>query len=586
MKTLDLSHWLNGQAELLESRFVFGDLSDFGRSFIDYFKKEESIFGKLLNPKSAGPEDTPDFFIGPLAERECRTARRYLKALDLLHECAASLWGNNETPIDSAVLEKAVDLLNVPYIGSELNFDSSPIEPASNDPIRAALYNGFKSMGSKPGYWIVVDIFEKLLGSQVLMSDKSELKTACTPVLFKQKKEGATSNKGDGFVLWFEVELIEDFPGPFVPDMASFGLTDISGLTEPISEVWNASGLNDEFRGRWRITAGYPGKEKEFLEFKNEVYPASLKDDSLQAAALAAIWAASGRIPLGAKSNEDKNNKPEENFYTLDGNSLRLNPRVAVSARIDPSSASLMNDSIALGAVKGIEAKTRGMKNYHPDGNGKVSLFDTLIVVGGNAEETENVISEVEQNKSDYRGVRVIKDCRTMSHVLNWMLEVNAWKRAWNEHVEQKWLEQWGYARDADGFFLRKDADSHDGDAKKILFAKPAEAKDGKWNEEWEVWLNEDSGRFIVLDDDTQEVTLQLSGEERSDEKTVAKLQQHLDSLPDGLRVYLESIVMRQGINTGSIDYMKRPVGGANNDDMPDPTQTEDQNIKDVDVPG
>ena len=421
-------------------------------------------------------------------------------------------------------LENAIKSFNEWIGASNSNAPSGKLKDAYDQEIASKCFRAlFNTSAATPGYWIAyqiaVDALEKVLLEPELTQPPQDFRySAVAPVLFFLNEHES------GYVFWLEVELFDDFPGVFVPDVLKFGLTDISNLLEPMQEVWEASGLSETFRGRWRITSDYPGDDPTFKNYNQEaIYPDELSGRSLQAAALAALWAASGQIPVGPVAGSEQT--PET--FTLDGKPLALNPQIAISARIDLNTTDRQNDSIALGAISdgSMGPKADAMSRYSLIHQPNETMFDSLIVVGKDVDEVRTRFTKADEDDPEYRGLRIIEDCQTMADALDWMLEVNAWKKSWNEACQAEWESQWGFARDEEGRFLTAAAD----------------------------FIRDEQGRPIKIDDENN--------------LTVEGIDSNNESLNDEQIQKLRQTLEREGFNTGSLAFMQNPVRGARETD-------------------
>jgi hypothetical protein len=444
---------------------------------------------------------------------------------------------------------------------STISSTNKPDSPIDNSALFQAFFDLFQSHKDQPGYWVALDICEQAACIQLLARPQGyqpdRRRWATTATLF-YKGENVVAG-ADGYVYWFSVELHDDFPGLLVPDILSFGLTDFSLLQDPIQKCWEASGLAKQYRGIWRLTSHYLGDDLAFKMTNRNIRPVhlpKLSGGSLQAAVLASLWAAAGKIPLAPEANE---NNGDQQFHELGGESLRLIPQIAISASLEiPFDDAEENTSIPLKAIsdKSILSKVHALAQYsHTYNKPEDYLFDTAIIFAEPADidKVRKDYPKDRESKQDYRGIRIVEECQTVGDALNWMLEVNVWKRAWNIESERHWLEQWGCARNEAGEFLTPDDQP-------ITFA----ATNGKFKKH--------NKRKIVIDDDTQKITLQL---ENGDAQAGLA-----SDLQNGLKEELEAIVKTLGVNTGSLQYLRNPIGGAVESDEPDaesPTPDNDE---------
>lgn len=573
---LNVDDWVQGRAEILERQYIFGDQSDFASLVLD----------KLRSPVTS---EQPSWF-ETLADRLTNTRRDrdpqildfHLALLDALARlnAACSLMRTAPNPgpkgarsggfLDAqAQLSTAIEKLSSGFGNTGIS-QAPQVRPKGERSNRAEieifpeLLAGYRKHS---GFWLALDLLQQVYQAPLL--DGLTLSTefsAIVPVVFWAGDEQC------GYVLWLKVELFPNFPGPFYPDLTQFGLTNISKLIEPMSQVWNASGVSEKFRGRWSITTQHPLGLSEF--YQEAFHREDLGGSSLQAAALAAVWAASGKIPL---SSVDDNGQPE--FYSLgDNQALKLNPRVAISGRLVPQHGT-QNDSIKLGGIaeESITGKIKSLRSYGTSRSQLSDAFDTVLIVREETAEAREAFPQTEEEQPAFSGIHLIENCDTMADALFWMLEVNSWKKELGLWTEAEWQKQWGYARNDDGLFL--DKTTHE----PIVFQKSDRAEkrssgDGaqqtsttsnqNWNENWNPFV----GHVIKVDDDSQEVTLQLDPENENHD-----LLRLSDLLKSGLRAELERQVKARGSNTGSLEFMRRPIPGATDDGGEQLTVADDQ---------
>ena len=436
----------------------------------------------------------------------------------------------NRAPDDQNVssirssLESAIMNLNA-YAG-QIPPSPIPVQPfavsESNDAITQAFKESGKTYSHSVGYWMAVEIWKGVAGYASEHNPPTEYQATTATLYYNHSGHGK-----QGKLLWLTVELYRDHPGVLVPDPLCFGLTDFSKLFTPMNQCWDASGLASEFRGVWRLTSKYPGDDPLF-KIDHRTYLPSLEGSSLQAAALAAMWAASGRIPLALPTPTGSTPSPEvaRQYHEVDGKALRLLPHIAISAAIDWDIAkpgerdcsirlrSILDDSIA--------PKIQALSHYSLSRKPEDSLFDSAIVVGSDIEKVRKDFSRTAESTPEYRGIVIRESCQTMGDALEWMLEVNTWKKAWNLMNQEEWEEQWGYAHDEDGRFLLRDGSGF-------------------------ITADESDARVILLDD-MNHITMQ----------GVAA-----NTLTDDQRSALEARIRDLGINTGTWEYMLNPIGGA-----------------------
>ncbi|WP_144057807.1 hypothetical protein [Novipirellula maiorica] len=420
----------------------------------------------------------------------------------------------------------------------------------NNTALKTAFWNLFGTYHQSLGFWaawaLIKDHDSPLLevdGRATFPDDSHKRLHSETATLFARSK--TINDRPSGHVLWFEVELFDDCPGVLAPDLSYFGLTDISELLRPIAECWSASGLASDYRGIWRLRSDYPGDDDTFRTLNNgrivPCHEGELTGHSLQAAVLAALWAAAGQVPMDDGSGGIQ-------LHDNGGESFRLIPQIAVSARIDPSTIHRHNTSISLNTItdESVDRKVNALNIYGDRSTADGSIFDTALVYA--EQDALNELSERFPSESvadrNYLGIRIDSSVRTMDDVMNRMLEVNTWTRALHESVQEEWLKKWGYARNREGQFLAKESTIAD---EIPLRFKDAE---GRWNSQYKDCV-------IALNDERQTVTLELSSDDESLRQTLD------DDLADDLREEVERQIQAGGINTGSLAYMQNPVGGA-----------------------
>ncbi|MBL8891523.1 MAG: hypothetical protein JNL67_16200 [Planctomycetaceae bacterium] len=574
---LTLDDWMAGHAECLEQRFLFGEQSDFANSILSQLNTavetvDESWFNKLSVALT-----TTSLQSDPTITQHQHDLLKFFAQLNRIQTLFKGDRDPNNQNVEAENLVKDTIRFGSGLFsssGAHARIDSATSSRTDNSLPYATIARAYSIHYSKTAFWIMLDLLQqaqaplgqspettstenepRLLANYQTTTDKS----AIVPVLF------IDPNKL-GYVLWLEVELFSDYPGPFYPDLISFGLTDlVSGeqnLMKSMEEVWSASNLAERYRGRWRITSHYLGTDPDFRRYQQPaIHAPGLGGRSLQAAALAALWAASGEIPIAPVANNGNDPSPKPDVFSLGGESLRLNPRVAISAKLDNPNGAPKDDSMRLGTVEGIQKKLDAICRYCPSGRFEESLFDTVLILSADKTEARKKIPlEVEQHQN-YRGVHLIEDCSTMADALLWMLEVNAWKFELNQAVTHDWESQWGYARDVNGVFLNRTS----GDP--ILFSAESAGKDV--TEAWKKYFD----CPIMVDDDTQKVTLQLKNGQSK-----AELDQELLANQEALRNRLIEIVKTHGINTGTLDYMANPIGGAEDAGESDPDDVSSEN--------
>ena len=573
---LDLGDWIKGHAEHLELQYLFGDKSDFALTVL------EKLRSPLIDKKS---------WFNILSDRLRKTWRigdpeihenhhKFLGALANLNFAHEQMEADSDPGTPGArtksfknakvMLVKAIESLTDKFGGSGIikNLTSDAVPNRAEMELFRELFGDHRE---RLGYWLALDLMQQVLEESLLpgISMTTDF-SAVVPVLFWNKDEK------NGYVLWLKVELFSDYPGPFYPDLTKFGLTDISELMEPMAKVWLASGVHDRFRGRWSITSQHPDNLQEF--YQEPIHLEDLSGASLQAAALAAVWAASGEIPLSAK---DKDGNPE--FYSLgDNQSIKLNPHVAISAQIKPIDGQ-QNDSIKLGGIsdESITGKIEALVCYGKSPGQISGAFDTVLIVRDETDVARSKFPRSEEDNPDYPGIHLVENCDTMADALFWMLEVNAIKKEIGAYRNKQWEDLWGYARDADGLFLGKTdyqpirfqnprlSERQEDNGLDLTATKTADSDklNITWKDEWEPYV----GCPIKVDDDTQEVTLEM--DPSNEEQRASSLSVLLTS---GLRAELDRQVQQAGINTGSLEFMQNPFPGATGHGLDNSTESQE----------
>lgn len=359
--------------------------------------------------------------------------------------------------------------------------------------------------------------------------------SVCTPILLSNEKDQSKI----GMIMWLTVEVFRDGLTGFIPDLMTLGFTAIhenDSFLNAMDQAWNCSGLGGlGFSGRWRIT-NMPTRECSASVHEREThYLRNLQGKSAQAAALVAILAASGLVYSKPAAEEAKSDLPPSN----------LNPAFPITATIDSTTMSGSDPrTIQLGGVLAINDKLAAGVRFKVDDHPRApSYIDTILVSAPeyrdqkknpNSEIAKALKQEKESPKS-YFGIH-FQDCKTIGDALNWMLEVNTWKKAWNEQCQSDWEAQWGYAHDENRRFLLRDGNGF-------------------------VQASEQDTRPIALDD-MNNVTVE--GVPAAD-------------ISDSMRAEYEKRIKLYGVNTGTLEYMRNPIGGAiehiqEDDESPQPS--------------
>jgi hypothetical protein len=499
-----LDDYIEGRCQELHPRFIYGDRSHFAQRVQEWFlQRDDSLIDdlsqlklfdnyKLLFQAYTHLRDAFLIDANPTSENK-KIAKEKLELAIEQFNCLANVSTSHQ-----GVIKKST------YRTGE-----------SNTTLQQIFLDPSLRQTSSVGYWIAVQIHNTIFVRKEKEFGADSPWWATTAALFFL--ENPLTNGREGRVLWFSIDLhrIEaGETGTIVPDLLCFGLTDISLLLEPIAKCWEASGLASEFRGVWRLTSRYLGEMVPFKSYDHHAHISKLEGSSLQAAVLAAMWAASGRIPL-AKRSTDSN---EPFFHSVDGKSLRLLPNIAISGAI-ASDCRAQDTSIQLQPItdRSIVPKIQALVSYSPSRKPEESYFDTVIVVGKDAEEVRRSLAPTCEGNPNYRGIHIHESCKTIGDALELLLEVNVLKKIRSELLKRKWENQWGYDRDDEGRFRRRD---------------------GK-------------GWITVSDSDTRPIQLK-----NFRDITIAGIDPA--SLEEAQRAELVARVKALGISTGEIEYMKR----------------------------
>ncbi len=459
----------------MDANFLFGDRSTFFHAVHEQELAKKILF---LNQVKLGFEkraiEVNRLFLG-----DKPPTVRVDQLLLPLYELQLK-WNGNQSLQVVDELRSAIHVANdfLGSIPSELH-TSDPLATSDVLTHRGTLMDAFQvlraDLGSTIGFGLVLDFMERSFRNMAPFLRKKylpeklpqvEQRKVVTPTLFFDSRG---RHGGVGHVLWLEVELFSDYAGFCIPDILAHGMTDIKTLTSEMNEVWVASGLAKDFRAIWRFAEKYPGDHPDFVELdkstKRRLCLPALSGRSIQGAALAAMWAASGRIPLPKKTSDSTESESHiEEYLTLDesNKSFRLTPFVAISAAIHPSglSSGVSCYDTPLSPVEGIGVKVNAASKYAVSQDSNDSLFDAVIVCEENQGEAESEVNEIKKKATEdriYRGVEIMSNCKTIGDALNWLLEVNIWKHAYNEHCREEWEGSWGDARNEHGHWLNKE---------------------------------------------------------------------------------------------------------------------------------
>lgn len=269
------------------------------------------------------------------------------------------------------------------------------------------------------GYWITSEIIER---SYHRGNDK--VKKAVVPLIF------AVEEDRKGIVLWLNIELDTTFPGPIYPDVASLGLLNVSKIIDPITEVWCISGLAESYRCRWHLTRKHPNFA---CSVKPNVLDNPLIGDSIQAATLIGLWAASGRIP---RIDEDCKYQTMKYLpFDCRGVSLMVRPNIAISAELDFDKKDLRpaDSSIRLLPINCEQLKITAASEVDRISADSSPFFDTIILC------TKNKCEFPELRK----GITVNTEPTDLAQVLELMLEHNYLKHCYDDSPCKAWEDLW-----------------------------------------------------------------------------------------------------------------------------------------------
>lgn len=501
-----LDDYVSGRCEDLHPRLIYGDRSHFAHRIREWFQdRGDSLISDLEKLPSINEENK-------------KLLRAFLHLRNAFDVDPNPIDQGNKT-VAYENLAKAIEQLNLIVNGNGSYRNGMDVKPylhgESNTTLQQSFRENFKTSGHSRGYWMAAYIHNEILAMPKTALAATEKLSAITATLYFGKNP--ITRGDDGAVLWFSIELHrlrEGEIGILVPDLFCFGLTDFSQLLKPIEQCWEASGLASEFRGVWRLTAKYPGEKVPFKNYDHHAYISKLEGSSLQAAVLAAMWAASGRIPLAKRNSDSK----EPLFHSVDGKSLRLMPNVAVSAAIF-SNHTAKDTSIPLMSIaeRSIVPKVQALVSYSPSRKPEESYFDTAIVVGKDAEELRKWFTATCEDDPKYRRIHISEKCETIGDVLDLMLEVNVIKKLRADLLRRKWEGEWGFDRDENGRFRRRDG----------------------------------SGLITVSDTDSRNIQLK-----NHRDITIEGVDPH--DLSEKQREELISRVKTLGIGTGEVEYLKR----------------------------
>ncbi len=329
----------------------------------------------------------------PGTTKETRDQCQHLAAGILSVLKVACQWaGSRDRVLDHSEFDRAVDSFDRASPNISFSLGGRPL-PADS-PLAEQLEANEKDTG---GFWIAWDLLDRLLGA----SDQTrKIRQAQTPVLL-------TNPAKVGDVALLTVELIYDGNSGFCPDPLEMGLLCLMAgdqrhrnIQRSMQEVWKRAGLNRGIRGRWRVTAyGRAETEKQPRTLGYQC----LEGRSLEAATLAAIWAAHGGIPDEISSGDASE-------------SLAMERTVAISACLSDEQSAMLS-GLRLETVDDVETKLDAAK---------AEKLDTVLLA----------------EKPIYTGL-IVEPVETMGQAFDWLLIQNRIIRDHQKHVRQKWLLQW-----------------------------------------------------------------------------------------------------------------------------------------------
>jgi len=268
-------------------------------------------------------------------------------------------------------------------------------------------------------YWMAYDLLDRWVSRE--NRDREKIRTASTTIV------GAATSVAHLFTL--TVELIESAKGPINPDLFYVGLTDVSDVTKHFEKVWNACGLSQWFRCRWRIEFNDETRQVPGVDV-NGKYISKLHGNSAQASCLAAILAACGD-PYLMKSINAVSDFPPPEKIALD---------VAVSAAVDYNQQPQSVKELSLKKVGSVPEKLEKTR----------SLLDFLVLFR-DEQKTEkiNQLKAARKTHDDWPTSILadkpvgIEDASTVENVLDLLLESNQYLNAYRESIQDAWLKQW-----------------------------------------------------------------------------------------------------------------------------------------------
>lgn len=430
-----LDYLETGRVCYLHPRFCYGDRSDLATNWHKWFSNNSSkLFSKFSKDQSL--TDNEKLLLRSFeAIRSAFVLSRSTETKDFFrNQCIEDL---------EHLLCEGIAELN--YYSRELTTrHPCPRTPFSRFQTEDFLTEALNKIGEYKshtlGFWMAVEMCKQL--ASLTSNDPSSMQGmrffAETATLYHQQIDEDTKK---GQLLWFSVELFKDNPGKLVPDLTSLGLTDVSELFKHIETCWDASGLASEFRGVWRLSTQYKGKDVPFRHYSPKSYLKRLEGGSLQAAALIALWAAAGRDPHYFGQDQQKLSSSSQ------VKSLRLIPSVAISASIcwDCLNHDNRDCSIKLAPIldESIVSKIEALRSYSNSHDPEECLFSDAIIVGKDVTTVEEKFSESIVAPPNYRGIRIRTKCSTIGDAMEWMLHVNSLTRKLNQKPIEDWESSW-----------------------------------------------------------------------------------------------------------------------------------------------
>ena len=324
-----------------------------------------------------------------------------------------------------------------------------------------------KQSGGTRGCDIVCDSLERLLPNP-----QSIPNTVTTPVLLVERTAEQEKN---GYIAWLTIQLICDGGVGFAPDAFKPGLTsicfpDADGDTflKIMDRMWHLSQVESKgFRGRWSLETRCPegpGAVKPHEDQWEQFCPRNLIGRSVECSVLAALMAASGKISYEEYEHFDTeaekikfvSGNPKKPFAIDRHNPLKLLNRVAATATVTVDENPELPVQAQLGFIDDLDIKLGAAGHYKLMDNATNTLIDQVLLSEEQfthpTDEMQSLLNASDQASRDkvvYEDITLVK-CATVSDALDWMLEVNAWKKAWNQKNADDWESLWGYARNED----------------------------------------------------------------------------------------------------------------------------------------